>query len=65
VLGSCYRVIRTSYSSMSQDDAHHGLEKEVSRFGTVLNMTLYIDGDPAMGKGRDSNRAPKTTREST
>ncbi|KAI1306435.1 hypothetical protein EDD11_004766, partial [Mortierella claussenii] len=59
VLGSCYKVIRSSYCNMSQDAAHRSLEKEVSRFGTALNMTLYIDGDPAKEKAETAAERQK------
>ncbi|KAI1297002.1 hypothetical protein EDD11_007315 [Mortierella claussenii] len=59
VLGSCYKVIRNSYSNMPQGVAHRSLEKEVSLFRTVLNMTLYIDGDPAKEKAETAAERQK------
>ena len=51
-----------SYSNMSQDAAHCSLEKEVSRFGTALDMTLYIDGDPAKEKAETAAERQKRER---
>ncbi|KAI8606021.1 hypothetical protein EDD21DRAFT_79587 [Dissophora ornata] len=50
VLGTCYCAIRNSYSNTPQDVAHRMLEQEVSRFGSSLDMTLYIDGYQAVEK---------------
>ncbi|KAG9067690.1 hypothetical protein KI688_011277 [Linnemannia hyalina] len=50
VLGTCYRVIRNSYSNNPPDVAHRKLEKEVSRYGSSLDMSLYIDGYQAVEK---------------
>ncbi|KAF9139896.1 hypothetical protein BGX30_007338, partial [Mortierella sp. GBA39] len=50
VLGTCYRVIRNSYSNNPPDVAHRMLEKEVSRYGSSLDMSLYIDGYQAVEK---------------
>ncbi|KAH7054817.1 hypothetical protein BKA57DRAFT_489687 [Linnemannia elongata] len=59
VLGSCYDVIWSSCSNMSQDTAHRSLEKEVSRFETALDMTRYIDGDPAKEKSETAAERQK------
>ncbi|KAF9130300.1 hypothetical protein BGX30_013566 [Mortierella sp. GBA39] len=58
VLGSCYKVIRNSCSNMSQDAAHRSLE-DVSRFETALDMTLYIDGNPAKEKAETAAECQK------
>ncbi|KAF9316077.1 hypothetical protein BGZ91_005633 [Linnemannia elongata] len=50
VLGTCYQVIRNSYSKNPPDVAHRMLEKEVRRYGSSLDMSLYIDGYQAVEK---------------
>ncbi|OAQ24176.1 hypothetical protein K457DRAFT_24319 [Linnemannia elongata AG-77] len=50
VLGTCYQVIRNSYSNNPPDVAHRMLEKEVRRYGSSLDMSLYIDGYQAVEK---------------
>lgn len=50
VLGTCFRVIRDAYSAKPQEAAHRILEKEIERFGTMANMTLYLDGAQAEEK---------------
>ncbi|KAF9278892.1 hypothetical protein BGZ88_000287, partial [Linnemannia elongata] len=44
---------------MSQDAANRILEKEVCRFGAALDMTLYIDGDPAKEKAETAAERQK------
>jgi hypothetical protein len=46
---------------MSQEAAHPSLEKEVSRFETMLNITHYIDGDPAMEKAETAAERQRIT----
>ncbi|KAK3843693.1 MAG: hypothetical protein J3R72DRAFT_107685 [Linnemannia gamsii] len=50
VLGTCYRVIRDSYSHNPEDVAHGRLEKEISRFGSPQEMRIFIDGDQSLEK---------------
>ncbi|KAF9909410.1 hypothetical protein EC991_008549, partial [Linnemannia zychae] len=50
VLGACYKVIRNSYMNNTQEVANLILEKEIGRFGSVTEMTLYIDGYQAAEK---------------
>ncbi|KAK3831089.1 MAG: hypothetical protein J3R72DRAFT_248466 [Linnemannia gamsii] len=50
VLGTCYRVIRDSYSHHPEDVAHGRLEKEISRFGSPQEMRIFIDGDQSLEK---------------
>ncbi|KAK5816265.1 hypothetical protein F5H01DRAFT_202893 [Linnemannia elongata] len=50
VLGTCYQVIRNSYSNNPPDVAHRMLEEEVRRYGSSLDMSLYIDGYQAVEK---------------
>ena len=50
VLGACFRVIRDAYNNNSQETAHRILEKDIEKFGSALNMTLYVDGPQALEK---------------
>ncbi|KAF9290374.1 hypothetical protein BGZ88_007373, partial [Linnemannia elongata] len=50
VLGTCYRVIRDSYSYNPEDVAHGRLEKEISRFGSPQQLRIFIDGDQSLEK---------------
>ncbi|KAK3837900.1 MAG: hypothetical protein JOS17DRAFT_377464 [Linnemannia elongata] len=50
VLGTSFRTIRDAYSRHPQDIANRMLQKEVERFGTPLNMTLYLDGPQPVEK---------------
>ncbi|KAG0254009.1 hypothetical protein BGZ95_006158, partial [Linnemannia exigua] len=50
VFGACFGVIRNAYSNKTQGEANLILEKEVSRFGPLSGMTLYIDGYQAAEK---------------
>lgn len=54
VLSTCYRVICDAYSNHTPDVAHRMLEKNIMRFGTTLDMTLYIDGFQAVEKSDTS-----------
>ncbi|KAF8917525.1 hypothetical protein BGZ58_005080, partial [Dissophora ornata] len=44
LLGSRYRFIRDAYSNNPLKVAHERLEKEVARYGSRDNMTIYLDG---------------------
>ena len=45
-----FRVIRDVYNNNSQETAHRILEKDIEKFGSALNMTLYVDGPQALEK---------------
>ncbi|KAF9141756.1 hypothetical protein BGX30_004171, partial [Mortierella sp. GBA39] len=50
VLGSCFPAIRDAYSKHPQKEAHKILQKEIERYGTSTNMSLYLDGPQAVEK---------------
>ncbi|KAF9117668.1 hypothetical protein BGX30_005254 [Mortierella sp. GBA39] len=50
VLGASYRVLRDVYSKNPQDRAHALMLKELSRFGSISSLVLYIDGPQAEEK---------------
>lgn len=54
VLSTCYRVICNAYSNHTPDVAHKLLEKDITRFGTTLDMTIYIDGFQVVEKSGTS-----------
>jgi hypothetical protein len=52
VMANCFPVIQRTFSNynLPQDSAHKILENDIERFGTPLNMLLYIDGGQAVEK---------------
>ncbi|KAF9118159.1 hypothetical protein BGX30_004787, partial [Mortierella sp. GBA39] len=60
VLANCYRVIQQAYSSKSSEVAHRTLEKDIERFGTKVNMSLYIDGPQAVEKENTAKTREET-----
>ncbi|KAK3813606.1 MAG: hypothetical protein J3R72DRAFT_61852 [Linnemannia gamsii] len=50
VLGTCFSTIKDSYTKHSPEIAHEKLMREIERYGTTDNMTLYIDGPQAVEK---------------
>jgi hypothetical protein len=50
ILGTSYRTIKDAYSKHPQNVANGILQKQVERFGSHLNMSLYFDGPQAVEK---------------
>lgn len=49
-MGTCFSTVKDAYSKHSHKVAHGILRREIERYGTTDDMTLYIDGPQAVEK---------------
>ncbi|KAG0041804.1 hypothetical protein BGZ83_001285, partial [Gryganskiella cystojenkinii] len=62
---SFYGVIKNAYSRHSPEKAHTILEEHLKRFGSKMNLILYVDGKPALEKKETSKQREETRDKAT